>query len=392
MSPSSRPEVSLQCHSKPPGTPKSNELETEETGKIMLLSRVRMLFVRQVVLVCMVVSMFLNFWMLTGTELQNETAHVDLQKAVQTCELQREMLIDSLATMNDTLRRESAKLEQKNNTSPPPANSGRPTVAVTDSVLIAGRQRQHKGFLTIGVPTVKRDQNAMYLVTTLDSLINHTTEAERKQIVIVVFLADFDKDYNKDISSEISRRYPQHLNTGFMQVIQAPRSFYPTFEELKRKFRDSLERILWRSKQCVDYAFLFQYCRNMSEYYLQLEDDVISAENFLSSIKTYLDRVRLDAWTALEFSELGFIGKLFKSSDLQLLSGLFKLFYQELPVDILLHAFIRIVQPTWKKFKHKPSLFQHVGLHSSLRGKRQELIDKEFVDSNNDTTKVQQPS
>ncbi|XP_019623530.1 PREDICTED: alpha-1,3-mannosyl-glycoprotein 4-beta-N-acetylglucosaminyltransferase C-like [Branchiostoma belcheri] len=298
--------------------------------------------------------------------------------------------------MNDTLRREKAKLkrstEQKDTTSPPPAKPGRQTLADTDSVLIAGRHRQHKGFLTIGIPTVKRDQNATYLVTTLDSLINHTTEAERKQIVIVVFLADFDKDYNKNISLEISRRYPQHLNTGFIQVIQAPRSFYPTFEELKRKFRDSLERIRWRSKQCVDYAFLFQYCRNMSEYYLQLEDDVISAENFLSSIKTYLDRVRLDAWTALEFSELGFIGKLFKSSDLQRLSGLFKLFYQELPVDILLHTFIRIVQPTWKKFKHKPSLFQHVGLHSSLRGKRQELIDKEFVDSNNDTTKVQQPS
>ncbi|XP_019630460.1 PREDICTED: alpha-1,3-mannosyl-glycoprotein 4-beta-N-acetylglucosaminyltransferase C-like [Branchiostoma belcheri] len=343
----------------------------------------RMMFLRQVVLVCMVVSMFLNFWMLTGTELQNVTSHIDLGEAVQTCEpCQREMLS---ASMNETLRghrpRMERRIQQHKTTSPPPANPVRPTGAVTDSIRLAGSLRPDKGFLTIGIPTVKRDQNASYLTTTLDSLISHTTEAERKQIVIVVFLADFDTDYNQKLSTELSQKYSLHLNSGLMQVIQAPRSFYPSLDNLKTKFKDSPERVRWRSKQCVDYAYLFQHCRNLSEYYMQLEDDVISAQNFLTGIKEYLERMKSSDWTVLEFSGLGFIGKLFRSSDLQRLADLIMLFYQESPVDVLFFSFLHIVQASGKKFIHQPSLFQHVGLHSSLAGKIQKLTDKGFVGS-----------
>ncbi|XP_066275199.1 alpha-1,6-mannosyl-glycoprotein 4-beta-N-acetylglucosaminyltransferase-like, partial [Branchiostoma lanceolatum] len=270
---------------------------------------------------------------------------------------------------------------QHTSTTSLPANPGRPTSTVIDSVIIAGRPRQEKGFLTIGIPTVKRDQNATYLVSTLDSLIEHTTAAEREQIVVVVFLADFDTDYNRNFSSEISRQYSQHLDNGFIQIIQAPRSFYPTLEELKIKFKDSPERVRWRSKQCVDYAFLFQYCRNLSEYYLQLEDDVVSARNFFTGIKEYLERVCLDDWTMLEFSELGFIGKLFRSSELQRFADFLLLFYQELPADLFLNPFLEIVQPTKRIFKRYPSLFQHVGQHSSLAGKTQNLTDKAFGNS-----------
>ncbi|XP_066275885.1 alpha-1,6-mannosyl-glycoprotein 4-beta-N-acetylglucosaminyltransferase-like isoform X2 [Branchiostoma lanceolatum] len=267
-------------------------------------------------------------------------------------------------------------------TTPPHVNPGRSDVVATESVRMAGSPRQNKGFLTIGIPTVKRDQNATYLVSTLDSLIEHTTAAEREQIVVVVFLADFDTDYNRNLSLEISRKYSQHLDNGFMQIIQAPRSFYPTLEGLKIKFKDSPERVRWRSKQCVDYAFLFQYCLNLSEYYLQLEDDVVSTQNFLTGIKEYLGRVK-DDWTMLEFSELGFIGKLFRSSELQRFADFLLLFYQELPSDLLLHTFLHIMrpdmQPNAKKFIRKPSLFQHVGQHSSLAGKIQNLTDKAFV-------------
>ncbi|XP_078575477.1 alpha-1,6-mannosyl-glycoprotein 4-beta-N-acetylglucosaminyltransferase-like [Branchiostoma floridae x Branchiostoma japonicum] len=359
----------------------------------MRLTRMRMLLVRQVVLVCMVVSLFLNFWMLTGTRLPSEALRSDYESAseVQLCELQREMPIEPVAIVhvNETLHRREAGMErstkQVENTStattPSRSTSGRPTHAVTDSVLIAGRPRQNKdfsAFLTIGIPTVKRDQNVTYLFATLDSLIEHTDAEQHTQIIIVVFLADFDTRYNRKFSSEISRKYSQHLDSGLMRVIQAPRTFYPTLEGLKVKFNDSKERVRWRSKQCVDFAFLFQYCQNLSQYYMQLEDDVVSAENFFLGIQRYLSKMKYEQWTMLEFSELGFIGKLFRSSDLQLLADFFLLLYQELPADLLLHAFVRITQPYEWRFLHRPSLFQHVGVHSSLDGKIQTLRDRAF--------------
>ncbi|CAH1256766.1 MGAT4C [Branchiostoma lanceolatum] len=318
----------------------------------------RMLLLRQVVLVCMVVSLCLNFRMLIGTELQNEPLQSDLQNAAHPCELQREMLMDSLVTMNETLHRRQARTERSIN-----------------------------GFLTIGIPTVKRDQNATYLVSTLDSLIEHTTAAEREQIVVVVFLADFDTDYNRNLSLEISRKYSQHLDNGFMQIIQAPQSFYPTLEGLKIKFKDSPERVRWRSKQCVDYAFLFQYCLNLSEYYLQLEDDIVSTQNFLTGIKEYLGRVK-DDWTMLEFSELGFIGKLFRSSELQRFADFLLLFYQELPSDLLLHTFLHIMrpdmQPNAKKFIKPPSQMKNLARPTCRRapnGDFRAKYDRRPVDS-----------
>ncbi|XP_035672066.1 alpha-1,6-mannosyl-glycoprotein 4-beta-N-acetylglucosaminyltransferase-like [Branchiostoma floridae] len=325
-----------------------------------------------------------------GNRLPSEALRSDYESAseVQPRELQREMLIEpvGIVHVNETLHRREAGMErstkQVENTSTttthPLSTSGRPTHAVTDSVLIAGRPRQNKAFLTIGIPTVKRDQDATYLFATLDSLIEHTDAEQHTQIVIVVFLADFDTLYNRNFSSEISRKYSQHLESGFMRVIQAPRTFYPTLEGLKVKFNDSKERVRWRSKQCVDFAFLFQYCQNLSQYYMQLEDDVVSAENFFSGIQRYLNRMKYEHWTMLEFSELGFIGKLFRSSDLQLLADFFLLFYQELPADLLLRAFVRITQPYEWRFLHRPSLFQHVGVHSSLDGKIQTLRDRAF--------------
>ena len=85
------------------------------------------------------------------------------------------------------------------------------------------------------------------------------------------------------------------------------------------------------------------------------------------------------------------IGKLFRAADLGILVEFFLLFYKDKPGDWLLDhiLWVKVCHPekgvkhcqTEKsklRIKYKPSLFQHVGKHSSLKGKKQSLIDKEF--------------
>jgi len=72
------------------------------------------------------------------------------------------------------------------------------------------------------------------------------------------------------------------------------------------------ERVRWRAKQVVDYAALFAFSAGQSEYYLQLEDDVLCAPGYVSDIRQFIEKHQRTVWAMLEFSELGFIGKLFR--------------------------------------------------------------------------------
>ncbi|KAI8483436.1 Alpha-1,3-mannosyl-glycoprotein 4-beta-N-acetylglucosaminyltransferase C [Branchiostoma belcheri] len=258
------------------------------------------------------------------------------QQVDPTCEVQKETLIQSMKILNNRLLRQevpdklvvpSTKERSSRGSS---EGCSRPAVVDIEAARVWGKPRMTKGFLSIGIPTVKRENNTNYLDVTLNSLIEHTPENDREQVTIVIFLADLDRDYNRRLSLEIHQNYSS-------------------------------------------------YCRDLSEFYLQLEDDVISAEKYLKSIRDFVNS-QTSAWTMLEFSELGFIGKLFKSSDLQRLADFIMLFYQEMPVDYLIRYFIQLL-PHQKSFLHLPSLFQHIGKHSSLSGKEQNLVDSFFVDS-----------
>jgi len=56
-------------------------------------------------------------------------------------------------------------------------------------------------------------------------------------------------------------------------------------------------------------------CVSKSKYYIQLEDDVTANIGFLDFILAKIN-AQVDDWFLLEFSKLGFIGKLFKSKSL----------------------------------------------------------------------------
>ncbi|XP_051624029.1 alpha-1,3-mannosyl-glycoprotein 4-beta-N-acetylglucosaminyltransferase-like protein MGAT4D isoform X2 [Manacus candei] len=122
----------------------------------------------------------------------------------------------------------------------------------------------------------------------------------------------------------------------------------------------------------------------------ELEDDIIAKPDYIASIKSFAAQQSQD-WMVLEFSQLGFIGKLFKSEDLPLIVEFFLMFYKDKPVDWLIDhlLWVKVCNPEKDaahceqekskfRIRAKPSLFQHMGIHSSLAGKIQNLKDKDF--------------
>ena len=230
------------------------------------------------------------------------------------------------------------------------------------------------GFLTLGIPFIKRLNGHVYIAQTVESLIINTTPSQRVDIVIVVFLADFDTQYNDKVTDILTTAHPNHIHSGLLQIVTVKPSFYPPLTALKRNFNDQTERVTWRAKQVCDYVFLILYSEGMSKFYMQLEDDIIAAPDYMKAVKSYV-LIQRGNWAMLEFSELGFIGKLFKDSDLIRLARYFWTFYEEQPVDWLIRYFTLTMT---QKDKHvrKPELFKHIGKVSSFASETNNFKDR----------------
>ncbi|XP_014438906.1 alpha-1,3-mannosyl-glycoprotein 4-beta-N-acetylglucosaminyltransferase A isoform X2 [Tupaia chinensis] len=245
--------------------------------------------------------------------------------------------------------------------------------------------------IVMGVPTVKREVKS-YLVETLHSLIDNLYPEEKLDCVIVVFIGETDTDYVHGVVANLEKEFSKEISSGLVEVISPPESYYPDLTNLKETFGDSKERVRWRTKQNLDYCFLMMYAQEKGIYYIQLEDDIIVKQNYFNTIKNFALQLSSEEWMILEFSQLGFIGKMFQAPDLTLIVEFIFMFYKEKPIDWLLDhiLWVKVCNPE-KDAKHcdrqkanlrirfRPSLFQHVGLHSSLSGKIQKLTDKDYM-------------
>ncbi|XP_077191249.1 alpha-1,6-mannosyl-glycoprotein 4-beta-N-acetylglucosaminyltransferase-like isoform X2 [Paroedura picta] len=247
---------------------------------------------------------------------------------------------------------------------------------------LAGIPPLQKKFLTVGLCSVKRKKEN-YLLETLRSIFEQSTGEELEDMVVVVHLADPDQGWNAQVVSNIAKRFAHHILLGRLLVIHAPHEYYPSLEGLKQNFNDAKDRVKFRSKQNVDYAYLMNFASSLSTYYLMIEDDVRCAKKFLSAIRRVLESQKRSYWVTLEFSKLGYIGKLYHSSDLPQLSRFLLLFYQEMPCDWLLGHF-RLLLTQKEVIRFKPSLFQHIGLYSSFQGTSNKLKDEDFEEDATD--------
>ncbi|XP_058060465.1 alpha-1,3-mannosyl-glycoprotein 4-beta-N-acetylglucosaminyltransferase A [Anopheles bellator] len=259
--------------------------------------------------------------------------------------------------------------------------------------FIESRRRQGVS-IVLGIPTVKRDKQS-YLVETIDNLISNMDEEEQNDTMVVVYVGEADLDYVKLVAQHIRNRFGSYIDSGFLEIIAPSASYYPNMNNLRQTLNDSLERVRWRSKQNLDFAFLMAYAQPKGAFYLQLEDDILTKKGFVTIMKNFaLEKTAMKEhsnWFVLDFCQLGFIGKMFKSADLPWLITFFQMFYNDKPVDWLLYHLIYTkvcsVEKDGKSCKqemtklwihYRPSLFQHIGTQSSLRGKVQKLKDKQF--------------
>lgn len=253
------------------------------------------------------------------------------------------------------------------------------------------RNRAHVS-IVIGIPTVKR-QYQSYLVTTLQSVLDNMSKDDLQDTLIVIFIAETDPDYVYQISADVQKQFQKHLDTGLIEIISPPGEFYPDMSGLKQTLGDDMERVTWRSKQALDFSFLMMYAKDRGTFYVQLEDDVLTKKGYITTMKKFaLSRIaEKKPWFVIDFCQLGFIGKMFKSVELPWLVNFFLMFYNDKPVDWLLENLIQTkvckLDQDNKKCKkekeklwihYKPSLFQHIGTHSSLKGKVQKLKDRQF--------------
>ena len=143
--------------------------------------------------------------------------------------------------------------------------------------------------MVMGIPTVKR-QSQSYLEPTLKSIFEHISEEEAKNVLVVLMIAEpNDFEYVKTTAEAIQNVFSKQIEEGILEIIAPPEKFYPDFSELKLTFGDDIERVHWRSKQNLDYAFLMMYAKQRgSAYYVQLEDDIL-----VYKIKYYITVYRL---------------------------------------------------------------------------------------------------
>lgn len=60
-------------------------------------------------------------------------------------------------------------------------------------------------------------------------------------------------------------RFPSQVDAGLIEVISPSPAYYPNLDKLKITLGDSPERVRWRSKQNLDFAFLMSYCQPKGE-------------------------------------------------------------------------------------------------------------------------------
>uniref|UniRef100_A0A3P8X245 Alpha-1,3-mannosyl-glycoprotein 4-beta-N-acetylglucosaminyltransferase B n=1 Tax=Cynoglossus semilaevis TaxID=244447 RepID=A0A3P8X245_CYNSE len=261
-----------------------------------------------------------------------------------------------------------------------------PNSLVPKTVLGQGRRGVS---VVLGVPTVKRDKQS-YLINTINSLLYGLSSSQHQDLLIVVLVAEVDFQYVNAVAQTIGTNFPREVRSGLLEVISPPEEYYPDLSHLTETLGDSQDRVRWRTKQILDFSFLMMYSKDRGAYYVQLEDDIVAKEDYYQQMKTYVTQEASKPWLYLEFSQLGFIGKLFRTRDLPVIVDFFLMFHKDKPIDWLLDymLWVKVCHPekdahcdqqrAQLRQRYKPSLFQHMGLHSSLSGKVQHLKDKDF--------------
>lgn len=213
-----------------------------------------------------------------------------------------------------------------------------------------------------------RPTGEMYLLQTTQRLLDNTSQRDRGNIYTVIFLADLDEAPRSTVREELSRKFGEYIEQGLLTVIETFPEFYPELNNIKEKYGDSDNRRTWRSKENVDNAFVMCYCKDFSQYYIHLEDDVRSSPSFLPKLEHFIHDQPNPHWVMLDVAKQESVAKLYQSRDLENAAIFYYLLYDEMPIDWLMNHWTKIKSVEDAEFYNKPlaSLFEHIGVTSTL--------------------------
>ncbi|XP_004700146.2 alpha-1,3-mannosyl-glycoprotein 4-beta-N-acetylglucosaminyltransferase-like protein MGAT4E [Echinops telfairi] len=195
-------------------------------------------------------------------------------------------------------------------------------------------------WLTVGLSSGSWP-NGSNLLSTLDSLFRASSEADQKHFTVLVHLADSDLTWLNKTVDGILNLFSSQILARQLLLIHAPPDVYPPVDGTRD---DGVPREFY-SKQNVDHAFLMSYAANLSDYFLLLADNVFCGPKFVNHIQRQVTKMKSHPWILLEFSNMGFLGKLFHSRDLPLLAQFLLLFHAEKPLERLIPHFCALSVP-----------------------------------------------
>ncbi|CAK5045888.1 unnamed protein product [Meloidogyne enterolobii] len=124
-----------------------------------------------------------------------------------------------------------------------------------------------------------------YLFQTLHNLLENIAEEELHIIQIIILISENPWDLKMEEKKEnvtklIYQKFKNEINQGILEVISPPIEFFPpNLEKIKTTLGDPPARMVWRTKQNLDYAYAMLHVYNSkpsSKYYVQLEDDIVT--------------------------------------------------------------------------------------------------------------------
>nr|XP_025873809.1 alpha-1,6-mannosyl-glycoprotein 4-beta-N-acetylglucosaminyltransferase-like [Vulpes vulpes] len=219
--------------------------------------------------------------------------------------------------------------------------------------LLAGAPPQGRRLLAAGIAS-ERGPRGTYLLDTLRSLFQASSEAELDHVLVLVHLSGGDPAWLGQTAANISGLFGRHIEARRLLVIGGA-SGHPGSPS-----RGSACGAR-RAGRRASYALLMNFARNLSEYFLVMGDRVRCSPEFISSVSRVLWAWRALPWAVLEFSGLCLSGKVVRAGDLGRLASLL-LFPADLPIPSLLSEF-RLLLAQDAPIRFNPAVF-----HGSGRG------------------------
>ena len=124
----------------------------------------------------------------------------------------------------------------------------------------------------IGIPIFKTNGNRK-LETTLNSILNSLDPHESLDCLVILLVADTGLNFVNSLTKGIQTNFKGHLESGLLEVISPPMSYFPKFI-CDHLHTNDCQNGIEMSKKNLAYAFLMMYAQNRGLFYIHLKDDI----------------------------------------------------------------------------------------------------------------------